>query len=472
MSALGSIADQWTTIFEQMSSLGVAGAVAGVAVGEEQLSMAHGVANLNTGQPFTEDTGFLLGSVTKVLTATVLMRLVGRGEVDLDASARRYVPEFSLRDVDAAERITVRMLVNHTNGMDADALRPTAVRGRDAARSYTEQLAKMGVLFEPGSGLHYSNPGFVVAARVIEECTGLPFERAIQQELFGPAGMHDATAVQTQAFLRRTAIGAFAGQEGERLRATSLFSLAESGAGCGATTIGTVADIIAFGRMHLRGGTAVNGQRVLSAELVRLMRTPTYDLGIPQAPPIGLGWWLVPIAGTTALWHGGGSPGGTSSFCILPEFDAVIVSYASGPGGPALHDQLHLAAVDGLTGRSATPPLEFSPGAVREDLAGEYASFQRRVTVAVKGDELILTEQFEPYDEEHRKNHEGYTGGAEASSTAIYRSVSPGRFAVTGTEPASLSGFFGRMRLLDCLPAARGRRTGLHQGFRYIPKIR
>jgi CubicO group peptidase (beta-lactamase class C family) len=93
MSALGSIADQWTTIFEQTSSLGVAGAVAGVAVGDEQLSMAHGIANLNTGQPFTEDTGFLLGSVTKVLTTTVLMRLVERGEVDLDASARRYVPD-------------------------------------------------------------------------------------------------------------------------------------------------------------------------------------------------------------------------------------------------------------------------------------------------------------------------------------------------------------------------------------------
>jgi CubicO group peptidase (beta-lactamase class C family) len=68
----------------------------GIAVGDEERSMAHGTANLNTGQPLTQDTGFLLGSVTKVLTATIVMRLVERGEVDLDAPARRYVPEFAL----------------------------------------------------------------------------------------------------------------------------------------------------------------------------------------------------------------------------------------------------------------------------------------------------------------------------------------------------------------------------------------
>jgi CubicO group peptidase (beta-lactamase class C family) len=471
MTTLKSIGDRWTATLDQASTLGVAGAVAGIAIGDEELSMAHGIANLNTGQPFTEDTGFLLGSVTKVLTTTVLMRLVQRGEVDLDAPARRYVPEFTLRDQAAAEAITVRMLVNHTNGTDADALMPSAVRGRDASRSYTEHLPRMGVLFEPGSGIHYTNPGFVVAARVIEECTGLPFERAIQQELFDPAGMRDATLVQTQAFLRRTAVGSFGDVDGTNLRATSLFTLPESGAGAGATSIVTVADIVAFGRMHLNGGVAADGRCVLSEELVTMMRTPTYDLGIPQAPPIGLGWWLFPIAGTTAAWHGGGSPGGTSSFSILPEYGATIVSFATGPGSAALNDQLHAAAVEELTGRPATPPLERAPAPVESDVAGEYASFQRRLVVEVEGDELIATEQFVPYDEDHQQKHDEYRGSREATSRVTYESVAPGQFARRGTEPGSLAGFYGRMGLLAALPAAPGRRPGLHQGFRYIPKI-
>jgi CubicO group peptidase (beta-lactamase class C family) len=433
--------------------------------------MAHGVANLNTGQEFAEDTGFLLGSVTKLLTTTMLMRLVERGVVDLDAPAHRYVPEFTLRDRDAAERITVRMLVNHTNGMDADTLMPSAVRGRDASRSYTEALANLGVLFEPGAGIHYTNPGFVVAARVIEECTGLPFERAIQQELFDPAGMSDATAVETQAFLRRTAVGAFAGPDGKTLRATAMFTLPESAAGAGATPIVTVADMLTFGRMHLNGGTAPNGRRILSSDLVSMMLTPTYDLGIPSSPPIGLGWWLYPVAGTTAAGHGGGSPGGTSFFSILPEYDTAIISFANGPGSTALHDRLHSAAIEEVTGRQASPPFEAAPSPIDESVGGEYASFQRRVHVEVEGDEIVMTDRFEPYDEEHRRNHDEYRGSSEDTSRTRYRSIGPGLFAPAGMAPEALGGSFGLMALLASMPAAPGRRPGLHAARRYIPRV-
>lgn len=63
-------------------------------MGDEQVEVAHGCANLNTGQPFTTDTGFLIGSVTKVLTTTMLLRLVDRGQVELDASVTDYLPDW------------------------------------------------------------------------------------------------------------------------------------------------------------------------------------------------------------------------------------------------------------------------------------------------------------------------------------------------------------------------------------------
>jgi CubicO group peptidase (beta-lactamase class C family) len=70
----------------------VAGAVVGVDLGGEQIVLPYGIANLNTGHPFTDDTGWLLGSVTKVLTTSVLMRPVERERGDLNARAIRYVP--------------------------------------------------------------------------------------------------------------------------------------------------------------------------------------------------------------------------------------------------------------------------------------------------------------------------------------------------------------------------------------------
>lgn len=469
MSASKSLRERLQGVLAaQSAGTRVAGAVVGVAVGDEQVLLAHGSANLNTGQEFTTDTGWLLGSVTKVLTTTLLLRQVESGSIDLDAPVIRYLPEFAVRDADATTQITVRMLVNHTNGIDADSLMPTEVRGRDAARSYIAHLPRLGCVFEPGTGVHYSNPGFVLASRIIEEQTGLPFEHAIQRELFGPCGMNDATALQTQAFLRRTAIGAFPGAEPGALHATNMFTLPESIVGAGATPVVTVADMIAFGRMHLDGGVAPTGQRVISEELATAMQTPTYD-GIPQAPPIGLGWWMFPIAGTTAPWHGGGSPGGTSSLCIVPEHDAVIVSFVSGPGGTQLNDVLHNTAIEHMTGRQVTPPLELDPTPPKGEVAGDYVSFQNRMTVRVEGDKLVLTRIFEPYDDEHRRFLANYTGSEETTTTVTYTGIAPGQFAVEGSDPQLLSGFYGRMDLLATLPSSSGRRAGLHSGLRFTP---
>lgn len=469
MSALDSLRTRIADILDaQSAASGVAGAVVGVSVGDEQFSLAHGCANLNTGQEFTTDTGWLLGSVTKLLTTTALLRLVDQGAVDLDAPARRYIPEFALSDADATDAITVRMLVNHTNGIDADDLMPDGVRGRDASRSYTSHLADVGCLFEPGSGLTYSNPGFVLAARIIEEQTGLPYEQAIQRDLFDPCGMTDATAVQTQALLRRTAIGAFPAEEPGDLRATELFSLPESAAGAGATPIVTVADMIAFGRMHLSGGLAADGRRILSEELVAAMQVPTIDLGIPQAPPVGLGWWLVPIAGTTAAWHGGGSPGGRSSFCIVPELDAVIVSFVSGPN-LLLNDELHTAVIEHLTGQQATPPLVPVPTTQPDPaISGEYASFQKHQNVRVQGDKLLVDTATSFYDEDHRRILNVY-GGFD-TTTDTYVAMAPGQYLAEGVDPQTLAGFYGRLFLLADLPAVAGRPRGLHTGLRFTPK--
>jgi CubicO group peptidase (beta-lactamase class C family) len=61
------------------------GYLAGVYHAGEQTVIAEGVANVVTGEPMTEDTSYLCGSITKVLTATLLLQCVERGQVDLDS---------------------------------------------------------------------------------------------------------------------------------------------------------------------------------------------------------------------------------------------------------------------------------------------------------------------------------------------------------------------------------------------------
>ena len=73
-----------------------------------------------------DDTGFLFGSVTKVLTTTLVLQQVERGVVDLDERVVKYLPEFKLTTPSAAEKIRVRNLLSHTNGIDADLFFPDA----------------------------------------------------------------------------------------------------------------------------------------------------------------------------------------------------------------------------------------------------------------------------------------------------------------------------------------------------------
>jgi CubicO group peptidase (beta-lactamase class C family) len=85
----------------------VPGYLAGVYHDGDQTVVAHGVANVVTGAPMGEDTGFLFGSVTKVLTTTLVLQQVERGVVDLDERVITYLPEFTLTTPAAAVGCTI-----------------------------------------------------------------------------------------------------------------------------------------------------------------------------------------------------------------------------------------------------------------------------------------------------------------------------------------------------------------------------
>ena len=97
---------------------GVPGLAAGVWADGHEVYACHGVTSIENPLPVDPDTLFVLGSVTKTFTATAMMRLVADGKVELDAPVRRYVPEFTLKDEQAAATITVLNLLNHTAGLD------------------------------------------------------------------------------------------------------------------------------------------------------------------------------------------------------------------------------------------------------------------------------------------------------------------------------------------------------------------
>ncbi|MFJ3928298.1 serine hydrolase domain-containing protein [Streptomyces sp. NPDC090022] len=427
----------------------VPGFVAGVHHAGEQIVVAHGTANAATGAPMLDHTGFLFGSVTKVMTTTLVLQQVDRGCLDLDTPVVTYLPELALTVPGAADKILVRHLISHTSGIDADLFFPDA-KGRDALKTYVDGLAgNCGVLFEPGEQLSYSNGGMIVAGRLLEVVTGLSFPELLERDVYAPVGMTDSSTSAEEAILRSTAVGHFLDPESMTARPTTMFTLPETWGPAGGTPIGTAADLLAFGRTHLADGISPSGTRVLSAESTALMRQVAFDMGTPNTPPIGLGWVRYPFGDTTVLAMSGASPGGVSILCVLPEHDLVFTAFGNNPGAIMLQDQL----LQWLLGEhlGVQVPALITEPAEDVDLTpyvGTYRSDQLRVDVSVVDGQLEERTTYEPADASQERIFTEFVGGTTSAPPQRLVPIRPGLFAPAGYPLESFDGYL-RMLLVS-----------------------
>ncbi|MDG9712251.1 serine hydrolase domain-containing protein [Streptomyces sp. DH10] len=156
---------------------------------------SSGVHDLRTGRPADPGARFRAGSVTKVFTAAVALQLGAEGRLDLDRSARSYLPDLIPASY---EGVTVRQLLDHTHGIPAPDFPGTTVEEwyadrfrvhdpRDMVRSATSKKRE----FAPGERQHYLNIGYTIAGLLIERVTGDSYERQVTRRILRPLGLGD-----------------------------------------------------------------------------------------------------------------------------------------------------------------------------------------------------------------------------------------------------------------------------------------
>jgi CubicO group peptidase (beta-lactamase class C family) len=420
----------------------VPGYLAGVYHDGDQTVVAHGVANVVTGAPMGDDTGFLFGSVTKVLTTTLVLQQVDRGIVDLDERVITYLPEFQLTTPSAAERIRVRNLLTHTNGIDADLFFPDA-KGHGALAVFLEGLGQYcGALFEPDEYISYSNGGMIVAGRLLEVVTGASYHDLLKRQLYATIGMDDSSTSAEDAILRSTAVGHFPDPAARGARRTDMFMLPDSWAPAGATPIGTIGDLLAFGRTHLANGVSPSGRRVLSHEATAGMQSVSHDMGTPNVPPIGLGWLLMPFGRTTVLSMSGASPGGVAVLAVVPDHDLAFAAFGNDPRAMALHDQLLLWLLRQHL-KVEVPDLVPDPPPTGDltPYVGTYRSNQLRVDVSVADGQLEEHLAYEPLDEVQERIFTGFAGGSFPVPPRRFVPVGKDLFAPAGMPLQAFNGY-------------------------------
>lgn len=322
---------------------GVPGAAVAVTDGQHVSEAASGVANTSTGVPVTTDTLFQIGSATKPYTATLVLQLADEGRIDLDAPVTSYLPGLTLPSSESVDTPTVRQLLSHTSGLQANNFGDFG-RGEDATARYVASLGEMSQLFTPGTVFSYSNSGYVLLGRLIEVLTGRPFHTALRELLLEPAGLTATATLPEEVILRRVAVGHTPSpdNDGDSVVATP-WSLSFAMTPAGSMTCATARDLLSFAHIHTHEGTNVHGSRTLSPESVEEMRRR--QVAIPDIHGLGagygLGWFHYDWNGTRLFGHDGATASQRSFLRIEPTSGvAAALVTNQREGGTELYAQL------------------------------------------------------------------------------------------------------------------------------------
>ncbi|RIQ12050.1 serine hydrolase [Jiangella rhizosphaerae] len=388
--------DHWQQRLNELAEkYRVPGATLGIARGDETLELAYGVTNVDTGVEVTTDTLFQIGSISKVWTASVVMALADAGKLDLDEPVVTYLPELRLADDDATARVTMRHLLTHTSGIDGDFFLDTG-RGDDCLEKYVAALAGLPLNHPLGATWSYCNSGFTTAGRVIEKLTGQTWDTAMRELLYTPLGLTHTVTLPDDALLYRTAVG-HVHEEDQPFRRAPVWVLPRSAGPAGLIT-STVADVLTFARMHLAGGVAADGTRVLAEGTVAAMQEEQVTLPDPYtlADSWGLGWFRLDWNGTRLIGHDGNTIGQSAFLRVLPEQDMAVTLLTNGGHTRDLYETLIREIFREVGGVEMATPLSPPAEPVEADITPHVGTYERTsvrldVWQAETGPKLRLT---------------------------------------------------------------------------------
>ena len=360
-----------------------------------------GVTNVEDPLPVNDHTVFPIASISKTFAATMMMRLVEQGKVDLKAPVRKYLPDFKVRDETVSRDVTVWNLLTHTAGWEGQVSGPE--RGEDTLRNFVATvMPDLMQVAPPAAAWSYNNAGFSVSGRVIEAVTGTSINRAVRDLVFTPLGLAHAGSTAGEFMVNRFAAGHGIRNEAAFLQRPFSPSVSVTAGGVGLC----IADLLAYAKFHLGDGTNDKGERILSRASLEMMRTSQlHKQGTDD--DIGLAWHLRTVGPIRVAAHGGTLSGHILLLEIVPEKNFAIGILTNSINGWRLIQDVEREALKSYHG--ATFPKNYAiahrglvetlpnvePLAKQPDpsqYVGRYLRPMNAVSVRVENGKLIVQE--------------------------------------------------------------------------------
>ena len=325
------------------TQFGVPGiSVAIVENGATTLARGWGVKTVGTNNAVNADTIFPTGSTGKAFTAAALAILVDQGKVKWDDKVIDHLPYFRMYDPWVTREMTVRDLLVHRSGLGLGAGDLLFVPNSDRSRKeVTLALRHIKPKTSFRSAYAYDNVLYIVAGQLIEEVSGMTWEKFIHQNVFRPLGMNNSTASPAEFDRNRNHADPHARIDGPvrglgtQVKLGSGADLPDVAAPAGGLAI-SANDMTQWLSTQLAGGKIPNSERTLfSAANAKEMWSPVVLTPNDRFPPdfrvtepnfqtYALGWTVQDYRGAKLVWHRGAVFGSLAAVALLPEKNVGI----------------------------------------------------------------------------------------------------------------------------------------------------
>jgi len=317
---------------------------AAVVVNNETIwAKGFGLYDRENGKEATNETIYLMASISKTVTSTAVMQLCERGYFGLDDDVNNFLP-FGLRNPNYPDvPITFRMLLSHTSSIapeESDSPINYYIRvipANETVEGYPypflkEYLVPGGLYYRsnlwldirPGKKMAYSNIAFGVLGYLVEIISNKSFEEYCQENIFEPLDMKDSSFLISNINVSKLAIPY--NIEKRKYVPIMHFTFMDYPAG-GLRT--SVLDLSHFLIAHMNGGV-YNGTRILNESTVEEMHTIQCN-NTDHNFKYGLGWqiWGKPGNKNQLIFHGGGSWGVTTVMDFSPYDKIGIIFFTN-----------------------------------------------------------------------------------------------------------------------------------------------
>nr|WP_298789753.1 serine hydrolase domain-containing protein [uncultured Allomuricauda sp.] len=372
-------------IQKKMKKHEVIGANVSLLIGNEVvLDKGFGFSDLENSIPTKPNTVYPIGSVSKVVTSTTILKLYSEGIIDIDKPYSHYVPDFTMKKhFSGPIDFTVRHLLAHYAGMPRLRAKSFLKKQYMPLDSLLTDSKEEYLIAPAGKVYQYSDWGVDLLALLVERVTKMPYEDYVMKHIFKPLGMKDS------GFGPSSEIGYVNGKRTE----TYNFSFPGSDG-----VLSTTSDLMKLCQLYFIKGKK-QSVSFLKPEIVMEAITEQYiDAPMAYNMRIGLMWEIRPYHGFKRIKKAGIHEPFYTYIFFIPEYDSAVIVCSNSNSSSKLHWDIWSKTFSFIAKKfklkKTLPTIKRKSGKITlddvqmEELAGTYNTNFGILNFEVNGDKL------------------------------------------------------------------------------------